>query len=473
MTPPITSNNFIPAARIALADPTLQEAFTTGLRGVRANRLAAMNAFGAAHREALRQQGAAAKRHALSRLPELLEQAETRFRENGAEVLWAVDGAQAGQYVLEIAARHGVRLVVKSKSMLTEEIGLNHMMEQAGIETLETDLGEYIVQIEGGTPSHIVAPIMHKTKDSVRDLLIEKLDMPTTDVAEEMTKFVRGVLRPGFINADMGISGGNFVIAETGTVCLVTNEGNGRLSTGAPKVHIALVGIEKIVATLEDYAALVQLLARSSTGQQVSVYMQLINGPRRADEPDGPEHVYVIFVDNGRSQIYQTPYAEALACLRCGACLNNCPVYQSVGGHAYGSVYPGPIGSVLTPLLNGIENAAPLPYASSLCGQCKEVCPVDIDLPRMLLDLRRDLSARGKDGRVWALGLKGWALLMASPALYRIGGKLAALATRLLPIRSLPGPLSGWTAHRVMPRFAAKSFREQWNDRQKEARDAR
>jgi L-lactate dehydrogenase complex protein LldF len=332
----------------------------------------------------------------LSILPELLEQAEENMQANGIKVLWAVDAEEANQHVLEIAREHHVQSVVKSKSMVTEETGLNHTLEAAEIKVLETDLGEYIVQLGEETPSHIVVPVVHKTKASIKKLLIEKAGMPPTDDTEEMAKFARETLRSRFLDADMGISGGNFIIAETGSLCLVSNEGNARLVTSIPRIHVALVGIEKVIRSVEDYATLTQVLPRSATGQIMTVYTHIINGPRLAGETDGPEHVYVILVDNGRSEIYTSDYCEALACIRCGACLNACPVYQITGGHAYGWVYPGPIGAVVTPLLKGLENASPLPYASSLCGICKEVCPVDIDIPRMLLDLRRDLVKMGE-----------------------------------------------------------------------------
>jgi L-lactate dehydrogenase complex protein LldF len=275
------------------------------------------------------------------------------------------------------------------------------------------------------------------------------------------------MLRDEFLSADMGISGANFLIAETGSIGLVMNEGNGRLCTSLPRVHIALVGIEKVVESVEDYAMLTQVLPSSSTGQKMTVYTNIINGPRRADEADGPDHVYVIMVDNGRSDIYATDYAEALACIRCGACQNACPVYRSTGGHAYGWVYGGPIGAVLTPLMVGLENAAPLPHASSLCGSCKQVCPVDIDLPRMLLDLRWELVQRGESQAGWDLAMKMWAIGMTSPARFALGGR-AARAGQYLMGDYLPGVLGNWTKHRDFPEFAPKSFRQLWKERRRE-----
>ncbi len=464
------AHNFIPAARVAIHDAEQRAAVAFGASAGFTRRQAAMTAGGEAHGQALRQQAAAIRRHSLNHLPDLLEQAEAAMRANGIEVLWAIDGDEANRHVLDIARRHGARAVVKAKSMVTEETGLNHALAAAGLDVLETDLGEYIVQLGGETPSHLVVPIVHKSLASIRDLLIEKAGMPPTDDPAVMARFARELLRPRFLAAGMGISGGNFLIAETGSIGLVSNEGNIRLTTSLPPVHVALVGIEKVIPTVADYATLTQVLPRSATGQTMAVYTQLVNGPRRAGEPDGPEHVYVILVDNGRSRIYSGDYCEALACIRCGACLNACPVYRVAGGHAYGWVYPGPIGAVVTPLLVGPENAAPLPYASSLCGLCREVCPVDIDIPRMLLDLRRDLAEAGQGGALWDAGLRAWAWGAASPAVFGLGGRAAALVRGLMPAH-LPGPLRGWTDHRAPPRFAAKSFRRLWQERRGEDGD--
>lgn len=461
----ITSNNFIATAEIALMDDAMRASVSQGTTSAYNRRLTAMFEAGTAHGEALRQQAARIKRHALSRLPELLEQAETNLKANGAEVLWAVDAEEANQHVLAIIRRHQVKSVVKSKSMVTEEIGLNPFLEKNAVQVVETDLGEYILQLNEEAPSHIVTPVIHKSKASIRDLFMQKLGMSHTDDASTMTKFARGVLRQIFLDADMGISGGNFVIAETGTLCLVTNEGNGRMVTSFPRVHVAIVGIEKIVATLEDYATLTQVLPRSATGQIMTVYTSMISSPRKTQDADGPDHLYVIFVDNGRSEIYNTKYAEALACIRCGACLNACPVYRSTGGHAYGWVYPGPIGAVITPLLKGLDQAKPLPHASSLCGSCKQVCPVDIDLPRMLLDLRDDLYRENKVGLGWRLAIQVWAKGCQSPRLFALGGKIARRLTGDKPPQKLPPPLAGWSKYRDVPPFAEKSFRQQWQEK--------
>ena len=462
----IESNNFIPLAEIAIQDKPMIEAVRRGTNSAHVNRHKIMYADGFDYGEALRQQAAEAKRRAIRQLPALLERAEANMQANGIEVRWALDATEAHQHVLEIVRQHGIRRVAKSKSMLSEELGINTLLESNGLEVVETDLGEFIIQLADEPPSHIIAPVVHKSKESVRDLFMETLGMTATDDAQEMTAFARQHLREVFLSADMGISGGNFLIAETGTICLVTNEGNGRMVTTLPNVHIAMIGIEKVVENLADYATLTQLIARSAAGQPIAVYTHMINGPRRPADPDGPEHVYVILVDNGRSDIYPTDYAEVLACIRCGACLNGCPVYRSIGGHAYGSVYSGPIGAVITPLLNGLENAQPLPHASTLCGTCKSVCPVDIDLPRMLLDLRRDLVDAGHTQFMWDMGIQGWAMTHRSPQLYALAGKAARTGLKLTGDK-LPGALKGWTEYRDFPGFAPKSFHELWRERQK------
>jgi len=462
----IKSNSYLSASRQAVQDERLQAAVAFSTHNSDSKRQEVMFAFGAEHAERMRQQAAEAKRRALHHLPDLLEQAEARMQANGMQVLWAQDAEEARRLVLDIAQRHHVRRIVKSKSMLTEEIGLNPALEGEGIEVLETDLGEYIVQIAHEPPSHIVGPALHLSKDSIRDLFMRELAMPFTDSAEEMTQFIRAHLRKGFLEAEMGISGGNFVIAETGTIALVTNEGNGRMATSLPPVHVALVGIEKVVETVEDYALLAQILARSGTGQVFSVYNHMIQGPRRPGETDGPQHVYVILVDNGRSRIYATEYAEVLACLRCGACLNTCPVYKTTGGHAYGWVYSGPIGAVVTPLLTGLENASPLPFASSLCGKCKAVCPVDIALPPLLLSLRRDLVEQGHAPLVWNVGMQGLAAASSRPKVFNLGRRFVRWGLRFAP-RRLPGIAGGWTRYRDLPPAAPQSFHQWWQENRK------
>lgn len=464
----VKSNNFIALSSIAVNNTRMQQAIAYGTNNANVKRQAAMFAYGEEHGEAMRQQAAEAKRRALRNLPELLERAEANMQANGIHVLWAIDSTEANRHVMDIIKRHSVKKVAKSKSMVTEETALNHVLEDVGIEVIETDLGEYIIQLNHEPPGHIVAPVLHRTKQEIRDIFVRELGMTPTDDAATMVAFARQKLRNEFLSADMGISGGNFILAETGTLCLVTNEGNGRLCTTLPKVHVALVGIEKVIENIEDYATLTQVLPRSGTGQNLTVYTNMINGPRRPGDEDGPEHVYVILVDNGRSDIYATKYAEVLACIRCGACQNTCPVYRSTGGHAYGWVYGGPIGAVLTPLLVGLENAKPLPNASSLCGSCKQVCPVDIDLPRMLLDLRHDLVEKRYTETIWNAGIKVWAIGNSSPRLFEMGGTLARIGRNHFIGQRLPGPLGNWTKYRDFPQFAPKPFRQLWRERQQQ-----
>ena len=465
-------NDFLQSAHNAIKNAQLQTAITRASGNANQGRDAVIGELG--HPDVLRQQARAARLRGLQELPELLEQVERKISEVGGTVLWAVDSGDANRHVLNICQKHNLTRGVKAKSMVTEEIGLVPVLEEKGIEMVETDLGEFIVQIADDSPSHIVMPVMHMTQEAVRDRFMDKLDMPYTDTAEEMTAFARETLRLKFLQAEFGISGANFIIAETGHIVTVTNEGNGRLSTGVPPVHIALVGIEKVIPTWEDFITLLQLLTRSSTGQRVNVYANAVFGPSRPGTGDGPDHFYLILLDNGRTDIYNSEYAEALACIRCGACLNICPVFRSVGGHAYGAVYSGPIGSVITPLLKGKENAAVLPFASSLCGACKEVCPVQIDLPHMLLLLRRDLES--KQGVVWKTALKGFGAGFGHPLLYGASTQ----ATRSLlsreqevaeadkeggdkpMIHGLPFPANGWTDYRDFPAFAKERFRDWW-----------
>jgi L-lactate dehydrogenase complex protein LldF len=464
----VEANNFIRAAEIAVHDKEMQSAVKSGTMNAHLRRIEAMYRHSVEHGEMMRQQAARAKRYALRNLPELLEQAEANLKANGVEVLWAIDAAEANQHVLDIARKHGVKRIIKSKSMLTEELALNDVLEASELEVVETDLGEFIIQINHEHPSHIVAPVIHKTKPSIRDIFVRELGMTPTDDAQEMVSFARKHLREIFLSADMGISGGNFILAETGTLCLVTNEGNGRMVTEVPRVHVAMVGIEKVVATVEDYATLTQVLPRHGTGQNLTVYTHMVNGPRRPHESDGPEHVYVVLVDNGRSAMYaNSTYAEALTCIRCGSCQNACPVYRSTGGNAYGWVYAGPIGAIVTPLLAGLENAKPLPNASSLCGACKQACPVDIDIPRMLLALRAELVDKGMTELKYDAGMRAWKLAMKSPGMFELGGRLARLGTNMGLDRVAPNPLGEWKKHRDFPKFADQPFRQRWKERQK------
>ena len=415
--------------------------------------------------------------HTLSRLDSYLDQFVANVEARGGHAYYAATAADAVRYVQDLAVSKGVKLAVKSKSMVTEEIGLNHHLESAGVRVVETDLGEYIVQLAHDRPSHIVMPIMHMTRHQVADLFRDKIGATDADLADipAMTQLARRVLREEFINADMGISGVNFAVAETGSSTTGTNEGNGRLCTTMPRIHVAMMGIERIVPTVHDLSVMLQVLARSSTGQNLTVYTNVVNGPRPRDfesaEGDGPDEFHVVMVDNGRSRVLGSELAEILYCIRCGACLNTCPVFHQIGGHAYGGVYPGPVGAVLTPALDGLGPFHELPQASSLCGACREVCPVRIDIPRMLLKLRADTVDAGKSPKWITYGIKALAWAGTRPSMFRWTGAIAARLTRLLAtngwIRRMPGHLSAWTKTRDFPAMPLKSFQEQWAARRR------
>jgi L-lactate dehydrogenase complex protein LldF len=401
-------------------------------------------------------------------LPAQLERFEARLTANGVLVHWAETGAEANRLVTELAATYNVKCVAKAKSMVSEETHLNDALAAAGIEVVETDLGEYIVQLAGDRPSHIVAPIIHLTRADVGRLMHERLDTPLTDDPARLGRFARDKLRAVFLRADMGITGANFGVVETGTICLVTNEGNGRMVTSLPRVHVILMGIEKLVPTLADLDTLLKLLPRSATGQKLTAYTSLVTGPRRAGDQCGPEHVHLILIDNGRSQLYASECAEILGCIRCGACMNACPVYTSIGGHAYGDTYPGPLGAVLTPGLRGLDEWADLPSASSLCGACRDVCPVRLDIPRMLLALRQ---ASGPRHAPWWIrqGMRAFAMIVGSPRRYRLAtGAMRHLLRRLAVgtwLHRAPGPAGAWTRTRDLRAPSARTFQQRWRRR--------
>jgi L-lactate dehydrogenase complex protein LldF len=418
--------------------------------------------------EGTRTEAVARRNRALENLDVWLEQFERQATARGATVLFAETPEDASRLVVAIARRHEVREVTKSKSMVSEEMALNRHLEHAGIKVTETDLGEYILQInDNEPPSHIVAPVVHKSKDEVSDLFARVHKRPRlTDIAQ-MTREAREFLRPHFLSADMGVSGGNFLIAETGSVAIFTNEGNEGMCTVLPsKVHVVVTGIEKVLPTLEDLATVARLLPRSATGQSISNYFSVLTGPRAPDEQDGPEHMYFVLVDGGRTGLLGGEFQEMLRCIRCGACMNHCPVYQKIGGHAYGWVYPGPMGSVLTPAYVGLENALDLPQASTLCGECHVVCPMSIPLPDLLRKLRERQFERGLRPWTERLGLALWAFVAKRPALYRPLARIGSWVLKLLGgerhrIRSLP-LAGGWTGQRDLPAPTGPTFKEQW-----------
>ena len=454
----------------ALEDPFLKTALSRATERMSNQR---NNAMQAVDGEELRTQVRSMKEHVLRNLPDLLEEFEINVTANGGRVHWARDADEAKQVVLQIARQGDVQTVVKSKSMATEEIHLNQALEEAGIKAIETDLGEYIIQLANEPPSHIVAPVIHKRLEDISEIFQKELDVPPTMDPEVLCTVARQRLRREFLSADMGISGCNFAIAETGTVCIVTNEGNGRMVSGMPRIYVVLIGIEKLVPTVEDAFLQYQALCRSATGQQFSVYLSMTSGPRKADDVEGPEELHVVFMDNGRSDMLERGYGEALMCVRCGACLNICPVYREIGGHAYGSTYSGPIGAVISPLLSAhVTDAAKLPHASTLCGACREVCPVKIDLPRLLLDLRSDQVEAGQSPWFDTKAIGSFVNTMQSRRRYEGAGKWARTGSNLLAgisggnIKVLPPPFSAWTQSRNFPPFAKKSFRQIWADRE-------
>ncbi|MDP6735282.1 MAG: LutB/LldF family L-lactate oxidation iron-sulfur protein [Nitrospinaceae bacterium] len=416
--------------------------------------------------EELRGRAGGIRRKTLAHFPELLEQLEANCERKGIRVHWAETTEQANRIVLEIARSANVRLAVKGKSMVSEEMHLNAFLEEHGIEVIESDLGEYIIQVVNELPSHIIMPAIHKNLDEIADLFHEKVDPNrSNETAEEMTATARLKLRQKFQDADMGISGVNFAVAETGTLCLVENEGNGRFSTTLPKVHVAVMGIEKVVESLHDLPPLLTMLPRSATGQPITTYFNMISSPRREGELDGPEEVHLVLLDHGRSEIYEDELLrETLLCIRCGACMNHCPVYTRIGGHAYNAVYPGPIGKIFTPQIEGIESAGYLANASSLCGACVEVCPVKIPITDILLRLRRN-HVRNKNARHWTdldggkslmelMTWKGWKQVLSQPGLYRTQSSLLSRIGNLLPAQ-MP-VLRQWARSRSLPRFSKK-----------------
>jgi L-lactate dehydrogenase complex protein LldF len=416
---------------------------------------------------AWRRQAQAIKAHTLAHLDRYLAQLAEQVRRAGGHVHFAADAAEARQIITAIIRQVEGDLVVKSKSMTSEEIGLNEALTEAGITPVETDLGEWIIQLAGETPSHIVAPAIHKSRAEVAALFsqVTGRNLASADITA-LTSVARAELRRQFLAAQVGISGVNFAVAESGTLVTVTNEGNGRFVTSVPSTHIALMGLEKVIPTLDDLMVLLELLPRSATGQTITSYVQMVSGPRRSGEADGPAALHLVILDGGRSDILGTEYQDSLHCLRCGACLNTCPVYQVIGGHAYGGVYSGPIGAVQTPLLQGLEAFGDLPQASSLCGACHDACPVMIDLPRMLLALRRRRAEeRPRTANAGeSLAFATYRRLATRPRAYRLALRGGRLGLRLLGrsrlLRRAPGPLRGWLAHRDLPPARPATFRE-------------
>ena len=465
------SHRFPDRAGLALADEGLRLALDRARQGFIGNRRKAVDAL--PEFQALREAAHRIKEHTLSNLDLYLERFESQVIASGGQVHWAADGTQARACVQDICRQVGARTVTKGKSMVGEEVALNEALEEAGLEVVETDLGEYIIQLAEETPSHIVAPAIHKTREEIRDLFAKHhaplgLGAPGLGNAELVAR-ARAVLRRDFLRADVGITGANFLIAESGSTVIVTNEGNGDLSNTLPRAHVVIAGIEKVLPTYEDLSTILRLLARSATGQEMSVYTTVSTGPRRSEDLDGPQEFHVVLVDNGRSAMLAGEFREMLRCIRCGACLNHCPVYHAVGGHAYGWVYTGPMGSVLTPLIVGLDKAHHLPNACTLNGRCEEMCPMSIPLPSLLRKLRTRGFERGLGSRTSRLGLAAWGFLARRPALYRLltgaaMGVMGWLGRRRGAFRRIPFA-GGWTGVRDLPAPEGETFQRAWRRR--------
>jgi L-lactate dehydrogenase complex protein LldF len=465
------SIHFKARAADAMANPVLQQNLgrfaTGGLGKLRAN---AVEAYGPQAFEELRDAAKAIRDRSLASLDVWITQFEQEAVRRGATVLFAETAEDARDLVLEICRRHDIKKAVKSKSMLSEEAGLNEALADAGVQPVETDLGEYIIQLASEAPSHIIAPAVHKSKDEVSDLFEQHHGTSRKTDIPQMTREAREALRAHFLTGDLGISGGNFLIAETGSGIIVTNEGNGRMVTTLPKVHVCITGIEKVIPTLEDLSTLLRILPRSATGQAISNYVSFFTGARSESEVEGPEHMYFILVDGGRTNLVGTDMQDMLRCIRCGACMNHCPVYRTVGGHSYGWVYPGPMGAVLTPAYIGLENALDLPQAATLCGACSVVCPVKIPLPDLMRTLREKQVERGLRPRSERFGLRLWSWFARRPRLYALATRIAVRvmrwhADKVGMIYWMPFA-SGWVGSgkagegRFLPAPARKTFRE-------------
>ncbi|MDG6352181.1 LutB/LldF family L-lactate oxidation iron-sulfur protein [Glaesserella parasuis] len=445
----------------------MRKAVVKAQETIGANRQRMVDELG--HWEEWRDAAKQIRNHVLANLDAYLYQLSEKVQQNGGKVFFAETAEEATAYIRQIALEKNAKKIVKSKSMVTEEIGLNNVLENEGIKVVETDLGEYLLQIVGDKPSHIVVPAIHKDRYKIRQELYEQLGYNGSETPEEMTAFVRQVIRKDFLEADIGISGCNFAVAETGSVCLVTNEGNLRLATTVPKTHIAVMGMERLAPTFQEVDVLITMLARSAVGAKLTAYNTWLTGPRLEGETDGPEEFHLVIVDNGRSKILESEFKEVLRCIRCGACLNTCPAYRQIGGHGYGSIYPGPIGSVISPLLGGYEEFKELPYACSLCTACNSVCPVKIPLAQLILKHREHIAQNGMTPAAERLSIFGFNFANSHPTLWKVGVNIGAkVAGKFIKNGKAPiqvGALAEWTKARDLPSAEGESFREWFNNR--------
>ncbi|MDG6895220.1 LutB/LldF family L-lactate oxidation iron-sulfur protein [Volucribacter amazonae] len=457
-----TSNTaFKPRIKEEINDQIMRKAVVMAQERIGNNRQVMVDELG--HWEEWRDLAKEIRNHVLENLDAYLYQLSEKVTENGGHVYFAETAEEATNYIKQVALAKNAKKIVKSKSMVTEEIGLNHALEAENIQVIESDLGEYILQIAGDKPSHIVVPAIHRDRHQIQQILQQKLGYQGDATPEQMTLFIRQQLRKEFIEADIGISGCNFAVAETGSVCLVTNEGNLRLATSLPKTHIAVMGMERLAPTFKEVDVLITLLARSAVGAKLTSYNTWLTGPRLEGETDGPEEFHLVIVDNGRSKALGSEFQEVLRCIRCGACLNTCPAYRQIGGHGYGSIYPGPIGSVISPILGGYENFKDLPYACSLCTACNSVCPVKIPLAQLLLKHRQNIAELGLTHKLEQFTIKAFTYANSHPSLWKVGMKAGARISSLMlkngkaPIKF--GAIGQWTEARDLPTSDGESFR--------------
>lgn len=450
-----------------LGNEIMRQAVVMAQERIGANRQKMVDDLG--HWEEWREQAKEIRNHVLENLDAYLYQLSEKVTANGGHVFFAQTAEEANHYIQQLALQNNVKKVVKSKSMVTEEIGLNQVLEADGIKVIESDLGEYILQLAGDKPSHIVVPAIHRDRYQIRDILKEKLGYQGDATPEDMTLFIREKIRQDFLSADMGISGCNFAIPETGSLCLVTNEGNLRMVTTVPKIHVAVMGMERIAPTFQEAEILITMLARSAVGAKLTSYNTWLTGPRLAGETDGPEQFHLVILDNGRSKALGSEFNDVLRCIRCGACLNTCPVYRQIGGHSYGSVYPGPIGSVLSPLLGNYQEFHDLPYACSLCTACNQVCPVKIPLANLLLKHRTHIAEQGLNPTAEKISVKAFTFANSHPALWKVGMNIGAKVMKAT-VKNGKAPLnigviSEWTNTRDLPDADGESFRSWFKNR--------